>query len=146
MSERALNVPEWALLRRERSSTRHQWWLGYGPTDHVCSVRNGEPCRFAGNQVFPFLSGVEGADGDTAFQGIQWFGVPFPLQPQGVLVLFEVPVYGGGAYGGEFFGCPGGDEECRPWDKVLHRRAKVFPHLYQKKIQTGLRAAMTSSV
>jgi hypothetical protein len=43
-------------------------------------------------------------DGDTAFQGIQWFGETFPLEPEGVLVFFQIPVNGGGAYGGELFG------------------------------------------
>jgi hypothetical protein len=30
--------------------------------------------------------------GDTAFQGMKGFGEAFPLQPEGVLVFFEIPV------------------------------------------------------
>jgi hypothetical protein len=39
----------------------------------------------------------------VAFQGINRFGTAFPLKPQGILVLFEAAVNGGGAYRFEFF-------------------------------------------
>jgi hypothetical protein len=45
------------------------------------------------SRLFTFLAGVEGADRDATFQGIQGFGGAFPgLQLQGLLVFFEIPV------------------------------------------------------
>jgi hypothetical protein len=63
---------------------------------------------------FPFLGGVEGPDRDTAFQGITGFGEVFPLQLQGILVFFQVSVYGGRTYGFEFFRYVGGTIEGGP--------------------------------
>jgi hypothetical protein len=63
---------------------------------------------------FSFRAGVEGADGDTAFQGTQGVGETFPRESEGFLVLFEVPVNGRRTYGGEFFRDFGGDGEGRP--------------------------------
>jgi hypothetical protein len=49
--------------------------------------------------------------GNTAFQGIQWFGEPVPLQHQDFLVFFQV--YGCGAYGFELFHYLTGDVKVR---------------------------------
>ncbi|MDR3356008.1 MAG: transposase family protein [Spirochaetaceae bacterium] len=72
------------------------------------------PCRFAGNRVFPFSTGAEGPDRDTAFQGIRGPGEAFPLYPGRIPVFFEVPVYGRGAYRFELFRYVPGDMKGRP--------------------------------
>jgi hypothetical protein len=67
-----------------------------------------------------FLTGVEGTNGDTAFQRIQGFGETFPLESEGILVFFEVSVYRRGTDLYEFFRDFGGDAEGQPLHNVLH--------------------------
>jgi hypothetical protein len=76
--------------------------------------------------------GVEGANGDTAFQGIQRFGETFPLEPESFLVFFEVSVYGRGADFYEFFRNFAGDTEGRPLRDEGHLR----PHKGRKDLPT----------
>jgi hypothetical protein len=93
---------------------------------------------------------LQNEEGDTAFLEIQRFGETFLLEYEGFLVFFEIPVNGRGTYGFEFFGDFEGNFEGRASGDVLHllshEGARIFLHLNQKKVQSSLREAMTSSV
>jgi hypothetical protein len=62
---------------------------------------------------FSFFPGVERAYGNTAFQSIPGFGEAFPLHSKGILVFFQIPVYGRRPYPGELFGYCIGDLELQ---------------------------------
>ena len=113
-------------------------------------ARNGGRCRFARNRgEFPLITGIEGADGDTAFEGSEGCGENFALEPQGRLVFFEVADDSSRANPAELSRDFGSDAEGRPRGDSGHllpherredlRNQRFRPHLYQKKVQTSLR-------
>jgi hypothetical protein len=87
---------------------------------------------------FSLLARVESANGDTTFQGILWFGETFPLEPEGVLVFFEVSVYGRGADFYKFFRDFIGDTEglppCDERHLGPHKGREDFPALVPEKV------------
>ena len=105
--------------------------------------------------LFSLLGGIEGADGDEAFQVFYGFGKAFPLQLERLLVLFQVAVNRRGAYPFELFldfrryaeSLPLGDEgHLLAHQRSQNLRTLVRPHLNQKKAQSRRRQAITSSV